>query len=511
MLVTEGQQVSRGDPLLEIEPSPETNLQIQQARNDYESAKKALEYMQQRFDLKLTTNDQLLQAKQALEQAQAKLESMRRRGSESPQILHADVTSLISKLAVQEGAIVAAGNPLIEMVAQTRLEARLGVEPEDSDKVKPGQEVSLARVNVPGPKSIVGRIRKISRAADATTRLVQVFTELPSTSKFLLGEYVLGKVPIGSADGLIVPRSAVLPEEDHYVLFTVKDGHAQEHTVRVDLENETDVEVIANDLHPGEPVVTLGNYELKDGMAVKVDLQGTENRRPSQLSGGQQQRVALARTLVIQPRLLLLDEPLSNLDAKLRIDMRIELLKLQRDLGLTTIYVTHDQEEALALSTRIAVMNRGRVIQEGASRQIYEQPANEFVAAFVGKSNLFSGRVLQADERFIEVQTDDNLILRSASSASAKLPETGDAVLLSVRPEAMELKAACSTPTGPNQLTGHVAASAYQGSFVEYEIQLAERTLKTYAVNPKGKALFQRGDEVAVTFAADDVVIVRND
>ena len=271
MLVTEGQQVSRGEPLLEIEPSPETNLQIQQTRNDYESAEKALEYMQQRFDLKLATNDQLLQAKQALEQAQAKLESMRRRGSETPQILHADLTSVISKLAVQEGAIVAAGNPLIEVVAQTRLEARLGVEPADSDKVKPGQEVSLARVNAPETQSIAGRIRKISRAADATTRLVQVFTELPSTSKFLLGEYVLGKIPIASADGFIVPRSAVLPEEDHYVLFTVKDGRAREHTVRVDVENEKDVQVIAKDLHTGEPVVTLGNYELKDGMAVRVE------------------------------------------------------------------------------------------------------------------------------------------------------------------------------------------------------------------------------------------------
>ena len=147
----------------------------------------------------------------------------------------------------------------------------MGVEPEESDKVKPGQEVSLARVNALGTNSIVGRIRKISRAADATTRLVQVFTELPSTSRFLLGEYVLGKVPISSADGLIVPRAAVLPEEDHYILFTVKDGRAREHTVRVDLENEKDVEVIANDLHPGEPVVILENYELKDGMAVKVD------------------------------------------------------------------------------------------------------------------------------------------------------------------------------------------------------------------------------------------------
>jgi spermidine/putrescine ABC transporter ATP-binding subunit len=241
----------------------------------------------------------------------------------------------------------------------------------------------------------------------------------------------------------------------------------------------------------------------------QVDLQGTENRRPSQLSSGQQQRVALARTLVIQPRLLLLDEPLSNLDAKLRIDMRIELLKLQRDLGLTTIYVTHDQEEALALSTHIAVMNSGRIEQEGAPRQIYEQPASEFVAAFVGQANLFRGRVLQVKEGLIEVRTDDNLIICAASHTCVVSPQPGDEVLLSVRPEAMELRASGSGD-GANQLTGQVAASAYQGTFIEYEVRLVARTLKTYAVNPKGKTLFQPGQEVTVTFAANDVVIVRN-
>lgn len=243
----------------------------------------------------------------------------------------------------------------------------------------------------------------------------------------------------------------------------------------------------------------------------RVDLKGTENRRPSQLSGGQQQRVALARTLVIQPRLLLLDEPLSNLDARLRIDMRIELLKLQRDLGLTTIYVTHDQEEALALSTRIAVIHKGRIVQESTPRQIYEQPANEFVAAFVGKSNLFSGRVTRVNERFIDVETDDKLVIRIGSAGSSKLPEAGDKVLLSIRPEAMELKAADNTSTGANQLTGRVAASAYQGTFVEYEIEFTGRTVKTYTINPKGKTLFQRGEKVIVTFSADDVVMVRND
>ena len=270
-LVAEAQQVSQGDTLLEIEPSPDTNLQTQQARNDYESAKKALEYMQQRFDLKLATNDQILQTKQAVEQAQAKVESMHRRGSEGPRTIRADVAGLISKVSVQEGAIIPAGAAMVEMVAQNRLEARLGIEPEYIDKVKPGQEVSLARVNGTGLDKILGRIRKISRVADATTRLVQVFTDLPSSSKFLLGEYILGKIAVASVQGLIVPRSAVLPQEDHYVVFTVKDGSAKQHTVRLGLQNEKDVAVIAADLQPGDLVVILGNYELRDGMAVKVD------------------------------------------------------------------------------------------------------------------------------------------------------------------------------------------------------------------------------------------------
>jgi iron(III) transport system ATP-binding protein len=138
-----------------------------------------------------------------------------------------------------------------------------------------------------------------------------------------------------------------------------------------------------------ERKVPRGEIERRVTAALEqVDLAGTEKRRPSHLSGGQQQRVALARTLIIQPRVLLLDEPLSNLDAKLRIEMRLELLKLQRDLGLTTIYVTHDQEEALAMSTRIAVMKDGEVIQEGKPREIYEHPANKFVAAFLGHANL---------------------------------------------------------------------------------------------------------------------------
>ena len=194
ILVTEGQQVSKGEPLLEIEPSAETNLQTQQARSEYQAAQKALQYMQQRFDLKLATNDQLLQTHQALEQAQAKLESLRRRGSEGAQTIHADAASLVSKVAVQEAAIVSAGNAMIEMVTQNRLQARLGIEPADSSKVKAGQEVSLARINVPGTHAVIGRIRKLSQAANATSQLVDGFVDLPSSSGFLLNEYVAGRI-----------------------------------------------------------------------------------------------------------------------------------------------------------------------------------------------------------------------------------------------------------------------------------------------------------------------------
>jgi membrane fusion protein, multidrug efflux system len=271
ILVTEAQQVSQGDALLEIEPSPDTKLQAEQAQSDYETAKKALGYMQQRFDLKLATNDQLLQAKQVLEQAQAKLESLRRRGVNGLRTVHAVVAGVVAKVSVQEGAIVPAGNSVVELVAQNRLEVRLGVEPENIDKVKLGQNVTLTRVNIPGSAGVVGQVRKISHAANATTRLVDVFVELPSSSKFLLGEYTRGQIVIASTKGLVVPRSAILPDEDHYVLFTVNGGHAQKHTVRVGLQDEKNVEVIANDLRPGALVVTLGNYELQQGMAVKTE------------------------------------------------------------------------------------------------------------------------------------------------------------------------------------------------------------------------------------------------
>jgi iron(III) transport system ATP-binding protein len=240
----------------------------------------------------------------------------------------------------------------------------------------------------------------------------------------------------------------------------------------------------------------------------QVSLKGTEYRRPSQLSGGQQQRAALARTLVIQPSVLLLDEPLSNLDAKLRVEMRIELLKLQRHVGLTTIYVTHDQEEALAMSTRIAVIDRGQMVQEGQPREIYEQPANEFVADFVGQANLLSGKVRAMVENNLTVELAHGLKAEVSLQTLDGSTRLGDIVLIGIRPEAVRLIDPSTASPGLNRVEGTILASAYEGACVEYEIAALGKTIKARVTNPKTKRVFKPGEKIAVTFAAENVTLI---
>jgi ABC-type Fe3+/spermidine/putrescine transport system ATPase subunit len=216
----------------------------------------------------------------------------------------------------------------------------------------------------------------------------------------------------------------------------------------------------------------------------------------------------LARTLVIQPRVLLLDEPLSNLDAKLRVEMRLELQKLQRDLGLTTIYVTHDQEEALALSTRIAVINRGEIVQQGEPRAIYEQPCNDFVAGFIGQANLLSATIDQVLDHSLRVTIENGVTIDIPVPSAATPWRAGEAVHLSVRPEAIQLRNSGDRTTNGNQIPGKIVASAYQGAFIEYEIAVTGKPFKARVANPKGKILYRSGDEVTLNFAVEDLVVV---
>jgi iron(III) transport system ATP-binding protein len=209
-----------------------------------------------------------------------------------------------------------------------------------------------------------------------------------------------------------------------------------------------------------------------------VNLAELENRHVTQLSGGQQQRVALARAIVIEPKILLLDEPLSNLDAKLRRETREQIQKLQRKLKITTIYVTHDQEEALMLSDRIALMNEGVCQQIGTPFEIYNHPANAFVAKFIGRSNLFNGTVInvQSDDILVELKQGIQLIVKTDDKLS-----TGQKVVLAIKPESVILHK--NDITGMNILKGRIITKHFNGYLIEYEIDVDGITLNNVALN----------------------------
>lgn len=201
----------------------------------------------------------------------------------------------------------------------------------------------------------------------------------------------------------------------------------------------------------------------------KVRLVGLGDRYPGQLSGGQQQRVALARALVLNPKILLLDEPLSNLDAKIRVQVRQEIRKLQKELGITTMYVTHDQEEALTLSDRIAVFNQGRVFQVGPPKELYERPANRFVADFIGINNLIDGVVEAAEPegRRLRVKT----ALGSMTALFDDRFRVGDRCVLCIRPENTTL--GDSTSADRNRVKGRITFAAYLGNTLRYDVELS--------------------------------------
>ena len=205
-----------------------------------------------------------------------------------------------------------------------------------------------------------------------------------------------------------------------------------------------------------------------------VQLDHLRDREATKLSGGQQQRLALARALVMEPKLLLLDEPLSNLDAKLREAMRFELKRLQRDLGITTVYVTHDQSEALAMSHQIAVMNAGRIQQIGSPREIYERPQSQFVADFVGTTNFVDGTVLarDAEDGYYAIQTE----LGTLRSLSVDTVNVGDKVVLSIRPEDVRLNESRPEATH-NVLQGVIDQKVFLGEALDWQLKVGGRTL----------------------------------
>ncbi len=223
-----------------------------------------------------------------------------------------------------------------------------------------------------------------------------------------------------------------------------------------------------------------------------VRLEGLDDRRPASLSGGQQQRVALARALAISPKLLLLDEPLSNLDAKLRETLRAELQEILRTVGMTTLVVTHDQAEAIGLADRIAVMNKGRIVQVGTAREVYEEPATRFVAQFIGQSLWFSGRLeSQASGEQAQFVTDEGLTLLARSTAK---PDSTHRYGLSIRPEHVHLG---PRPGDENRLPAEVERVAFFGAelLVDCRLNVGGRVI-TVPIRSDDAVIPEPGDHI---------------
>ena len=249
----------------------------------------------------------------------------------------------------------------------------------------------------------------------------------------------------------------------------------------------------------GEPKATIGR---EVGRALElVQLGPFGKRRPHQLSGGQRQRVALARAIVTKPRVLLLDEPLGALDKALRVDMQVELKRIQREVGITTIFVTHDQEEALTMSDRIGIMREGRLIQEGPPEQIYDHPASEFAAIFLGDANILRGQATATG-----IRLTDGTLIAAASGRARVLGRPGSCA---VRPERIQIlpAAALAVPGDHNRLTGRVAKRLFAGNSSTYFVDRGEDTIKVLVQNDGGARLAE-GQEVVLRWAPDSTVLI---
>ncbi|MEI8233229.1 MAG: ABC transporter ATP-binding protein [Verrucomicrobiota bacterium] len=229
-----------------------------------------------------------------------------------------------------------------------------------------------------------------------------------------------------------------------------------------------------------------------------VQMESAGPRGIHELSGGQQQRVALARALVVRPRCLLLDEPLSNLDAKLRLEMRTEIRRICKEAGLTAVYVTHDQKEALSVADRMAVLRAGRVCQVGTPEAVYRAPVSRFVADFVGETNF-----LEATAQAGNTASVGGSVFQTAASLSGIAP--GETVTLSIRPEAWRISRSETASPAPNTLRGRIEEAVYLGEVAQYRVQTGSFALKVVEMNPRRA---DAGGEIFLSAAPEDVVVL---
>ena len=319
-----------------------------------------------------------------------------------------------------------------------------------------------------------------------TLRMVAGFEE-PSEGRVLLdGEDVTGRPAFKRATNTVFQSYALFPHRsvEKNVAFGLERKKVDREEVRRRVADELE----------------------------RVGLSAEAKRRPAQLSGGQQQRVALARALVNRPAVLLLDEPLGALDLKLRKQLQVELKRIQREVGITFVYVTHDQEEALTMSDRIAVMNRGVIEQVADPETVYERPATTFVAGFIGVSNLMPGEVVSANGAGAELKLDAGPTVRTSSSGGATMRERVHAV---VRPEKLVLRSADDGGIGGDgaSVEGQVESSLYLGTATQMVVRLGDDTRMTVLVpNADAEARHQlpaAGDAARLSWSSENIHIVR--
>ncbi len=310
-----------------------------------------------------------------------------------------------------------------------------------------------------------------SGCGKTTTLRLIAGLEMPTSGRILIGDTDVTRLPATQRDISMVFQS--------YALFP----------------HMTVLENVAYGLVVSGRKKAEAHAAAEDGLG-QVGLAGYGARLPSELSGGQQQRVAVARALVLEPQVLLFDEPLSNLDAKLRRRVREEIRELQKSLGLTTVYVTHDQEEALAVSDRIIVMREAKIAQEGGPRDLYEAPADRFVADFIGDANLVEGEITAVNGALAVVRVGD---------AELRLPHRGLApgpVELAIRPESIQL----SADPAADAIAGTVAKAIYLGSRVEYLVDSPLGEL--FAVDSHVDAPIASGSPVSIRLAEHGVTLI---
>jgi iron(III) transport system ATP-binding protein len=300
-----------------------------------------------------------------------------------------------------------------------------------------------------------------------TLRMIAGFEPPDGGTILIEGEDVTHVLPNRRGIGFVFQNYALFPH------LSVFDNVA--YALRVERRNERSIKTLVEE------------------MLAAVGLAGYGRQHPHQLSGGEQQRVALARAVVFQPKVLLFDEPLSNLDAKLRLEMREQIRSLQKRVGITAVYVTHDQEEAMAISDRIAVMERGVILQIGTAHDLYYRPATEFVARFIGRANLLAGRVLSAGE--VEVQG-----VRIALSTGRPI---GAAVRLVIRPEMVGIVPADSGPR-----VGQVEQRTFLGEKTDYMVSLGDAMLQVSTIDHYRRPLINVGQSVAVRFHPEGIHIL---